>query len=226
MTLREFWRRHPGFVVAFAIILAAVLALDSWLVYKRVRYQREIARLRAGMTEFERRRTDAILASEERRLGMMMELLRRQAKWDKTIHLAVAVDSGKMYLEREGVTLREADVELGPERRIGLPPDTVRMPVPRGSRSVVKVLGEEEPWEVPRWVYADRGLPIPTERTVKGALGPVAILMDGGTVIYSLPSAGPLNDSSYVLPGGVRARADDLRAIVPNLQPGSSVYFF
>ena len=157
---------------------------------------------------------------------MMMELLRRQAKWDKTVHLAVAADSGKMYLEREGVTLREVEVEMGPERRIGLPPDTVHMAVPRGSRSVVKVLGESDPWEVPQWVYADRGLPIPRERAVKGALGPVAILLDGGTVIYSLPSTGPLNDSAYVLPGAVRARADDLRAIVPNLQPGSSVYFF
>ncbi len=226
MSFREFWRRHPGFVLAFAIILAGSLALDGWLLYKRARYQREIARLRAGMSEFERRRTDAILASEERRLEMMMELLRRQAKWDKTIHLAVVADSGKLYLEREGVTLREVEVEMGPERRIGLPPDTVHLAVPRGSRSVVKVLGESDAWEVPQWVYADRGLPIPSERAVKGALGPVAILLEGGTVIYSLPSAGPLNDSSYVLPGAVRARADDLRAIVPNLQPGSAVYFF
>ena len=226
MSIREFWRRHPRFVAAFGIIIAGVLVLDGWLIYKRERYEREIARLRTGMSEVERLRTDAILASEERRLAMMVELVRRQAKWDKSIHLAVAVDSGKMYLEREGVTLREADVEMGPERRIGLPPDTVRMAVPRGARSVVKVLGEGDPWEVPRWVYADRGVPIPRERAVTGALGPVAILLDGGTVIYSLPSTGPLNDSTYVLPGAVRARAEDLRAIAPNLTPGSSVYFF
>ena len=226
MSFREFWRRHPGFVTAFAIILVAALALDAWLIHKRVTYQREIARLRAGMSEAERRRTDAILASEERRLEMMMELLRRQAKWDKTIHLAVEVDSGKMYLEREGATLREVDIEIGPERRIGLPPDTVHMAVPRGARSVVKVLGEDDPWEIPRWIYVDRGLPIPADRVVKGALGPVAILLEGGTVIYSLPSVGPINDSSYVLPGAVRASAEDLRAIAPNLEPGSSVYFY
>ena len=226
MNVREFWQRHPRFVAAFAIIIAGVLVLDGWLLYKRERYEREIARLRTGMSEVERLRTDAILASEERRLAMMVELVRRQAKWDKSIHLAVAVDSGKMYLEREGVTLREADVEMGPERRIGLPPDTVRMAVPRGARSVVKVLGESDPWEVPRWVYADRGLPVPRERAVTGALGPVAILLDGGTVIYSFPSTGPLNDSAYVLPGAVRARAEDLRAVAPNLTPGSSVYFF
>jgi hypothetical protein len=157
---------------------------------------------------------------------MMMELLRRQAKWDKSIHLAVDVDSGKMYLERESATLREVHVEVGPERRIGVAPDTVRMAVPRGARSVQKVLGENDAWEIPRWVYLDRGLPIPKERVATGALGPVAILLEGGTLIYSLPNRGPLNDSTYILPGAIRARAEDLRAIAPNLEPGSAVYFF
>jgi phosphoribosylamine--glycine ligase len=59
-----------------------------------------------------------------------------------------------------------------------------------------------------------------------GALGPAAIRLDGGTVIYSLPSVGPLNDSSYVLPGAIRVRASDLKAIVPNLRPGVAVYFY
>jgi len=67
---------------------------------------------------------------------------------------------------------------------------------------------------------------VPAERVLKGALGPVAIVVTGGTVIYSMPSVGPLNDSSYILPGGVRARAADLRAIVPNLKPGVRVYFY
>ena len=53
------------------------------------------------MSDFERRRSDAVTNTNEKRLAMMMELLRRQAKIEKEIHLAVAVDSGKMYLERE-----------------------------------------------------------------------------------------------------------------------------
>jgi hypothetical protein len=61
---------------------------------------------------------------------------------------------------------------------------------------------------------------------VKGALGPVAIVLEGGTVIYSMPTAGPLNDSAYVMPGAVRAKAEDLRAVVPNLARGTKVYFF
>jgi hypothetical protein len=226
MNFRLFRRRHPGFVVAAVIILVGLLALDVWFVTKRLRYEREIRRLRSGMTEFERRRTDAILASEEHRMRVMLELLRRQAKIDPEIHLAVAADSGQMYLQREGAQLREIPVEMGPEKRVGLPPDTVHMAIPRGARSVARVLGGNDRWEVPAWVYADRGLEPPERRTVRGALGPVAIILDGGTVIYSMPSAGPLNDSTYVLPGSVRARAEDLRAIVPNIERGTTVYFF
>jgi hypothetical protein len=54
----------------------------------------------------------------------------------------------------------------------------------------------------------------------------VAIVLEGGTVIYSMPTAGPLNDSAYVMPGAVRAKADDLRAVLPNLARGTKVYFF
>jgi hypothetical protein len=61
---------------------------------------------------------------------------------------------------------------------------------------------------------------------VVGALGPVAILLQGGAVIYSLPTVGPLRDTAYVLPGAVRANAEDLRAIIPNLTPGTPVYFY
>jgi hypothetical protein len=226
MSFRTFRRRHPGFIAAAAIIVAGLLVLDAWLVYKGERYARESQRLRSGMTEFERRRSDALLASEERRMRVMLELIRRQAKIDPDIHLAVSVDSARMFLEREGALLRESDVEIGPEKRVGAPPDTVHMAIPRGARSVARVLGPNDTWEVPTWVYLDRGLTPPADRTVKGALGPVAIVLEGGTVIYSMPSAGPLNDSSYVLPGGVRTRAEDLRAIRPNVQPGTNVYFY
>ncbi|HEX6535866.1 MAG TPA: hypothetical protein VF041_14805 [Gemmatimonadaceae bacterium] len=226
MSFRDFRRRHPGYVSAIVTIIVGLLALDGWLAYKRVTYEREIARLHSGMSDFERKRTDAILSSRERRFGMMMQLLRRQARWDKEIHLSVSVDSARMYLERDGALLREIPVEMGPERRIGVPPDTVVLAVPRGTRSVRAVLHATDDWEVPEWVYRDRGIPVPADRKVKGALGPVAIVLDGGTVVYSLPEAGPLNDSGYVLPGSVRARAEDLEAVVPNLGKGTAVYFY
>ena len=208
--------------------LAAIvlLTLDGWLLVKRTRYLEETRRLRAGMTDFERRRTDVLLASDQNRFRVMVELLRRQAQVDKDLHLAVSVDSSTMLLEREAAVLRQMRIQLGPEKSVGTPPDTVRMTVPRGTRTIERVLDEHDSWEVPKWVYTDRGLTPPAERTFKGALGPSAIILNGGTVIYSMPTVGPLNDSAYVLPGSLRARASDLKAIAPNLRPGMTVYFY
>jgi hypothetical protein len=223
---REFRHSYPGILATMAVALLIFLAIDGWLIYKQQKYRSEVARLRAGMSDFERRQTDVLLASDENRLRIMVELIRRQAEGDKQLHLAISADSGIMYLQREGAKLREMETETGPERTVGTPPDTVRMAVPRGTRTVERILRASDAWEVPAWVYTDRGLAVPTQRSVKGALGPIAIVLNGGTVIYSFPDAGPLNDSSYVLPGGVRAKAADLRAVVPNLKPGMTVYFY
>jgi len=223
---REFRRSYPGILVTMAIALIAFLAIDVWLIRKRVRYRNEIERLRAEMTGLERSRTDAILARDENRLRLALELIRRQARIDKELHLSVTVDSSVMFLERDGAHLRDMPIQVGPEKTVGLAPDTVRMVAPRGARTIEQILDENGSWEVPAWVYADRGLQPGGERTIKGALGPAAIVLSGGTVIYSMPSAGPLNDSAYVLPGSIRARVADLKAILPNLQNGMTVYFY
>lgn len=226
MSFSEFRRRRPVFTGTVAVMIVGLLAMDSWVTYKRVAYAQEIARLRAGMSDVERRRSDAVTNTHEKQTAMMMELLRRQAKIDKEIHLAVDVDSGRMYLERDGALLREIAVEVAPEKRLGTGKDTVHMAAPRGTRSVERILGPTDPWEVPSWVYSDRGIPQPAALSLVGALGPVAIVLNGGTVIYSVPSVGPLNDSSYVLPGSIRASAEDLRAVAPDLQRGTVVYFY
>ena len=118
-------------------------------------------------------------------------------------------------------------MEVAPEKRVGAGQDTVHMAAPRGTRTVERILGPTDAWDVPAWVYSDRGLHAAgDEHSHVGALGPVAIVLNGGTVIYSLPSVGPLNDSSYVLPGSIRVSAEDLRAVAPNLQRGTVVYFY
>jgi len=226
MTFSHFRRRHPALIAALAVIVAGLLAIDGWVLYKRQAYEAEIARLRSDMSDVERRRSDAITNTNEKRLEMMMELLRRQAKIDKEIHLAVAVDSGKMYLERDGALLREMSVEVPAERKVDAGHDTVHLAAPRGTRTVERILGPTDAWDVPSWVYTDRGLTPPATKSEVGALGPVAIVLNGGTVIYSLPTVGPLNDSAYVLPGSIRVSAEDLRAVTPSLQRGTVVYFY
>lgn len=224
------WRRslasHPGVAGALLFIMLLLLATSGWVLARRNRYRAEIDRLRASMTALERERADEIVSQEENKLRLALALLARQARIEPTLHLAVSIDTGAMYLERDGALLREMPVRVGPERRVGVPPDTVRLAAPRGLRMVQQVLGDSSAWEVPTWVYADRGLPVDSNRSIPGALGPAAIVLDGGTVIYSTPATGPLSDSLYVLPGAVRARGEDLRAILPNLTPGTRVYFY
>ncbi|MEX1185565.1 MAG: hypothetical protein WEA80_03165 [Gemmatimonadaceae bacterium] len=221
---RDFRRSYPGFIFTMVLGVAALIAIDGWLVYKRFAYTKEVERLRASMSAAERQKTDLIIAAEQDKLRMAVELARRQAQLAKRIHLSIPVDSGRIYLEREGAILREMPAEVGPERSVGTPPDTIHIAIPRGERTIVEVLAGES-WNVPAWVYADRKLP-GSGGPVRGALGPIALLLDGGTVIYSLPSAGPLADSSYVLPGSVRASEADLKAIVENLSPGTKVFFY
>lgn len=222
---REFRRSYPGIVTTMAVAVMILVAADAWLLLRYRRYQRETAQLRASMSQVERNRTDALLAQNENRLKVMVELFKRQAKLDPTLHLSVSLDSAVMYLERDGALLREMPITVGPERRVGTAPDTVHIAAPRGKRTIDHVLAGDDAWTVPHWVYADRGIPA-GDSSLKGALGPAAIALDGGTVIYSLPSVGPLNDSAYVLPGAIRVRAEDLRAIAPNLRPGVPVYFY
>ena len=227
MTLRwrEFREAHPRIFVGMALGIAVLLLTDLALVYERVRYGRELARMRAAMTQAEQRRVEAIAASEENRLAIAAELARRQALGDTELHLAVDTAHGLLYLERQGARLREMRVRLGPEAAVGMPPDVVILAPPLGKRSVARVVDGSYRWAVPDWIYVDRGLPVPGERRLPGALGPLAIFLDSGAVLYSRPAAGPLSDVSYILPGSVRAEASDLEAIRDNLEPGMAVYF-
>jgi hypothetical protein len=221
-------RAYRIIIVALAVPVFALALVDAWMLVQRRKYHDEIERLAQSMTALERERARQIVTHERNKVTLAIELLRRQAQREPNLHLSVNIDSGTMYLQRDGAVLREMPILIGPERRVGLPPDTVRLATPRGARTVAQVLVSGDSWIAPAWVYADRAMPEPPpdSLSIRSGLGPVALLMDGGTLIYSLPVAGPLSDSTYVLPGAVRARAEDLQAILPNLKSGLRVYFY
>lgn len=212
--------------VILAVSLLVLLVADGLLLWRRARYREEIERLRAGMTAMERQRADAIVAADNDKAAVMLELMRRQSQGDDAIHLAVNTDSGYVALERGAARLRVMPAEIGPERRVGTPPDTMHMVVPRGVRSIERLLGDSDRYTLPAWVWTDRGLPVASERAGAGWTGPAAIVTTGGTLLYARPSAGPLADSAYVMPGAIRLAARDLRAIRENLMAGTRVYFF
>lgn len=224
---REFRRAYPRIAVWARIVIGVLMLIAVGLIYKWIQYNRELTRLRAAMTEVERSRVDAIMASEENRLALSFELARREALGDIELHLNIDTRNGFMYLEREGARLREMPVRLGPEATVGTSPDSVRLAAPLGKRLVALVVDGSYRWAVPKWVYIQRGLrPPPIKRSLPGALGPIAIFLDSGTIIYSRPKIGPLNDAGYILPGSVRAEKSDLEAILEDLKPGMAVYFY
>jgi hypothetical protein len=220
-----FRETYPRIAVGMALGIAVFFMVDLVLVCMRYEYDRELALLRASMTQSEVQRVDAIEAAENNIMAMTVELARRVALGDRELHLVV--DSGKslMYLEREGAVLREMHVRVGPEATVGARPNSVCLAPPLGERYVVSVVDDTYRWAVPECAFIQRGQPVPGDRKLPGALGPLAIVLDGGAVIYSKPATGPLSDSNYVLPGSVRAEAADIEAIKANLQPGMAVYF-
>jgi hypothetical protein len=213
-------------VAVLGTLIALFVVADVVLAARYLRYRSETARLRDGLSDAERQRADMVVSTEQNRLSVMVELVRRQAAGDRALHLTVAVDSGRMRLERDGALLRDMVVEVGGEKVVGTPPDTLHVVPPRGARSVERVLGARDRWEIPVWVFGDRGVRVPEDRAVAGALGRNTLVLSGGTVIYALPDSGLLADSAYVLPGALRVSRADLRAIAPNITPGVAVYFY
>ena len=212
--------------VAAFVLLFLVLAVDGFLVWRRARYRAETTRLRAGMTDLERQRADAIINAQQNESGLMLELMRRQAAGDDRLHLAVSTDSAFVALDRGAARLRVMPAAFGAEARVGTAADSSRVAVPRGTRTIERLLGANDAYPLPRWLWTHRGQPVPENRAVPGWVGANAIVMSGGTLIYSMPASGPLADSSYVMPGTVRVPSADLAAIRENLARGMTVYFY
>jgi len=208
-----------------ALGLACLIALDGWLLYKRWSYSRQIARIRAGLSDVERERADAIMAASADRTRLQIALVRRDSQLEDDLNLSVSVEKSRLYLQREGAQLREVPVRIGPEKAIGGGDGGVRLAAPRGRFTIARVLDGSYPWRAPAWLMADRGQPA-AAREFEGGLGPVAILLNGGTVIYSDPAVGPLKDPAYVMPGAVRASTADLQAMSEVLEVGMPVYFY
>ena len=142
-TWRDFRRAYPGFVFVLGLGLAAMVAVDAWLLFKRVSYNHEVAQLRAHMTDPERQRTDAIVEAEQNKLRIAIELAKRQAKFDKKLHLNVSIDSSRMYLTREGALLREMPVQFGPERGASDSSSAPPAAVPRGERTIADLSSDK-----------------------------------------------------------------------------------
>lgn len=223
----EFRRSYPRIVTGMSLGLALLLMVDAGLGLAAWRYWRHNAAAQRAMTALERERAEALVGADQDRLALMIALVRQQAIQDRGLNLSVSVEKGTMDLQREGAQLRRMKVVTGPEATVSAEASGVRLVPPRGKRQLVRVVDGSFVWAAPRWVWTHRSLPVPSggERAVKGGLGELALVLDDGTLIYSLPARGPLSDAAYVMPGTIRADLQDLKAIRESLTPGLPVYF-
>lgn len=210
------------------VVALVVLALvDVALAVVAWRFAQRKGAAHAAIGGFERREPETFLPAEQGGLALMTALVQQQALRDRGVNLSVSMQHGIMDLQREGVRLRRMNVMPGPEATVDAGPRGVRITRPRGRRQLVRVVSEEFVWSVPYWVFAHRGLEAPegAARDVRGGLGRLALILDDGTPIYSLPAQGPLSARGYVMPGALRAELSDLEAIRASLHPGLPVYF-
>ena len=156
MTPRIDRERNRRGTYAIMVIIIVAIAANAVLGARYFRYQEETNRLRAGMSKAQRERTDAVVSAERHRRRVELELVRRQARGDKQLHLAVNVDSNRMVLERDGIVLRDMPVRLGPERFRGAHGDSVISVQILGQRTIERVLRPSDSWDVPRSVFSDR----------------------------------------------------------------------
>ena len=219
----EFRDAYPRIVTAMSLGIVLFLLVDVGLAVAAYRYSRERAAAERRMTGLERERSDALMASAEGRAELRLAMVGQQAMRDRGLNLSVSLDGGTMDLQREGAQLRHMKVAVGGEA--DMEGAGARVVPPRGKRQLVRVVDDSYAWTAPRWLFRVRGLPEPADRHVAGGLGPLALVLDDGSVIYSPPPRGPLSDPSFVMPGAVRADFADLQAIRENLAPGLPVYF-
>ncbi|MDD5456200.1 MAG: L,D-transpeptidase [Candidatus Margulisbacteria bacterium] len=222
----EFRKSYPYLAWSLATAIIILIIINITLLSSLVFFHYELKNMQTLMTLAEQRRIEAMASAEKNQLALAVELTKQMDWKDNSVHLAIDTKKGVMVLTREGAQLREMSISTGKDSTIGSSPDRVRLTTPLGKRLVIKVVDGSFPWIVPDWVYKQRGLKPLSGNSITGALGPLAIFLDSGTIIYTRPASGPLADDSYILPGSVRISTTDAEAIRKELLPGMVVYFY
>lgn len=139
---RVLWREHPRLMRVLMWTFAGALFAAAALAWRGTQYRNEIAALRAGMSGIDKVKADLALASDARRLQVMMALAVRQARTDGGLHMSVSVDSGLLHLEQQGAILRTASVQVGADGWQAVEGDSIPIASPLGIRRVEEVRGD------------------------------------------------------------------------------------
>jgi hypothetical protein len=139
---RAVWHEHPRLMRLLSWSFIVSLGAAATFAWRTTEYRRETEALRAGMSGIEKVKADLALASDAKRLQVMMALALRQARTDGDLHVSIAVDSGVLHLEQHGAILHSARVEVGGDGWQRGAGDSIPLASPRGVRRVEEVRGD------------------------------------------------------------------------------------
>lgn len=225
-----FIRQHPVFFWGMLVLIVLFVSAAGVVASRVPRYNAEAKQIAARMTAEQRETRDALLENRERRTQLAVAVLQRDLRvrslQTNQRHLAIILKDSVLELRQGRATLRRAKLEMGRDSIIHAPDGrTWRFVQSVGERHVTRM--ERNPTVViPDWFYVSRGQTVPSEsaRRVAGGMGAYVITLDDGTVIYSHPQAGPLQEG--VVPAGFVANAGDLGAIFDAVEDETPVYIF
>lgn len=143
----------------------------------------------------------------------------------ENFYLSIDTRSKKLRFYYGDTVLREADVTIGEQKSVTAGEKSwTFLPVKGAFKVEAKLVGHD--WEVPEWVYAMKGEPVPERRpTIDNGLGRYVILLGDGYAIHSPPSDdSPLDGAK---PGSYMTSEDALAAIWPRIHKGKTqVYIY
>lgn len=143
----------------------------------------------------------------------------------ENFYLSIDSRQKKLRFYYGDTLLREADVTVGPEKSITANGKTWTFVPVKGAFTVeAKIV--HYGWQIPEWVYAMNGEPVPAERpTIEGGLGDYVIFLGNGYVIHTPPRENsPLHGAK---PGSYMVDEQTMRAIWQRIHKGKTpVYIF
>jgi hypothetical protein len=143
----------------------------------------------------------------------------------ENFYLSVDTKDRKLRFYYGDTILREADLTIGDMKTLQANGKTWTFIPLKGAFPIeAKIVGHD--WQVPEWVYAMNGQPVPPERPViANGLGKYVIFLPNGYVIHTQPSEeSPLKGAK---PGSYMVPEDMMRAIWPRIHKGrTQVYIY
>lgn len=143
----------------------------------------------------------------------------------ENFYLSVDSNARKLRFYYGDTVLREADLTVGETKNISAGDKSWTF-IPLKGAFPIEAKLVDHAWNVPEWVYAMNGQPVPSPRpTVPGGLGKYVLFLPNGYAIHTQPS--PDSPLQGAKPGSYMVSEDMMRAIWPRIVTGKTqVYIF